>query len=109
MVLLTVQELSKAFGLNVILDKVSFTLKEGQRMGLVGVNGSGKSTLLKMLAGEMAPDSGTISTIRGTRVALLSQQADITGEMTVVEELSRVFDPLKRLEERLRGMEGVPG
>ena len=45
MVLLTLQNVTKAFGLNVILNDVSLTLKEGQRLGLVGVNASGKSTL----------------------------------------------------------------
>ena len=105
MVLLTLQNVTKAFGLNVILSDVSLTLKEGQRLGLVGVNGSGKSTLLKIIAGEMPSDSGEVSLVRGARTGLLTQQADITSDLTVVEELSRVFDPLKRLEEKLRALE----
>ena len=68
MVLLTLQNVTKAFGLNVILNDVSLTLKEGQRLGLVGVNGSGKSTLLKIIAGDMQPDSGSVSLIRGAQV-----------------------------------------
>ena len=106
MVLLTLQNVTKAFGLNVILNDVSLTLKEGQRLGLVGVNGSGKSTLLKIIAGDMQPDSGSVSLIRGAQVGLLTQQADITSDLSVVEELSRVFDPLKRMEEKLRELEG---
>ena len=105
MVLLTLQNVTKAFGLNVILNDVSLTLKEGQRLGLVGVNGSGKSTLMKIIAGDMAQDSGEISLLRGTQVGFLTQQADITSDLTVVEELSRVFDPLKKMEQKLRDLE----
>ncbi|MBR0465045.1 MAG: ABC-F family ATP-binding cassette domain-containing protein [Clostridia bacterium] len=105
MVLLTLTNVTKAFGLNTILKDVSLTLKEGQRMGLVGVNGSGKSTLFKIIAGEMPSDSGTVSLVRGTKVGLITQQADITSDLTVAEELSRVFDPLKAMEARLRDLE----
>ncbi len=110
MVLLSMQNVTKSFGLNVVLKNVSLTLKEGQKMGLVGVNGSGKSTLLKLITGEMHPDApnpdpGTISLMRGATVGLLTQFADIDSNLTVVEELSRVFDPLKQMEQRLRALE----
>ncbi len=104
------QNVTKSFGLNVVLKNINLTLKEGQKMGLVGVNGSGKSTLLKLITGELHPDApnpdpGTVSLVRGTTVGLLTQFADIESDLTVVEELSRVFDPLKQMEARLREME----
>ncbi len=110
MVLLSIQNVTKSFGLNVVLRNISLTLKEGQRMGLVGVNGSGKSTLLKLITGELHPDApnpdpGTVSLMRGATVGLLTQFADIESDLTVVEELSRVFDPLKQMEARLRELE----
>ena len=105
MILLTLSNITKSFGMNTVLRDVSLTLKENQRMGLVGVNGSGKSTLMKIIAGESQPDSGTVSLIKGTRVGLLTQQADITSDLSVVDELSRVFEPLKALEARLRALE----
>ncbi len=110
MVLLSMQNVTKSFGLNVIFKNVNLTLKEGQKMGLVGVNGSGKSTLLKLITGELHPDApnpepGTISLMRGATVGLLTQFADIDSDLTVVEELSRVFDPLKQMEQRLRELE----
>ncbi len=110
MVLLSMQNVTKSFGLNVVLKNINMTLKEGQKMGLVGVNGSGKSTLLKLITGELHPDApnpdpGTVSLVRGTTVGLLTQFADIESDLTVVEELSRVFDPLKQMEARLREME----
>ena len=60
MILLTLQNVNKSFGMNEILKEVNLTLQAGQRMGLVGVNGSGKSTLFRLINGDMAPDSGTI-------------------------------------------------
>ena len=105
MVLLTLQDVSKSFGMNCILSGVNLTLKEGSRMGLVGVNGSGKSTLMKLISGEMQPDSGSISLIKGTQVGLLTQQADIDSDLNVWDELARVFEPLRRMEDRLRALE----
>ena len=105
MVLLTLQDVSKSFGLNCILSGVNLTLKEGARMALVGVNGSGKSTLMKLIAGGMQPDTGTVSLMKGAQVGLLTQQADIDSDLNVWDELARVFEPLQRMEERLREME----
>ena len=105
MVLLSVNDVSKAFVMKSVLENVNLTLQTGQRMGLVGVNGSGKSTLFKLIAGELEPDSGSITMIKGTRVGMLTQQADIVGELTVQQELERVFEPVRRMEARLREME----
>ncbi len=105
MVLLSLQGIGKSFVMNRVLSDVSLTVKQGQRMGLVGVNGSGKSTLFKIISGEMKPDEGSMSMMKGTRVGLLTQQADLLDDLTVWEELARVFDPLKQQEARLRALE----
>jgi len=105
MILLSVNDVSKAFVMKSVLENINLVLHQGQRMGLVGVNGSGKSTLFKLIAGEMEPDSGTITMIKGTRVGMLTQQADIVGDLTVQQELERVFEPVRRMEARLRDME----
>ena len=105
MILLTVNHVSKAFVTRSVLEDASLVLQTGQRMGVVGVNGSGKSTLFRMIAGELEPDAGTITLVKGARVGMLTQQADITSELTVQEELERVFEPVRRMEARLREME----
>ncbi|MBQ4090272.1 MAG: ABC-F family ATP-binding cassette domain-containing protein [Clostridia bacterium] len=105
MILLSVNDVSKAFVMKSVLENINLVLHQGQRMGLVGVNGSGKSTLFKLIAGELEPDSGTITMIKGTRVGMLTQQADIVGDLTVQQELERVFEPVRRMEARLREME----
>jgi ATP-binding cassette subfamily F protein 3 len=105
MVLLSLMGVGKSFVMNRVLSDVTLTVKQGQRMGLVGVNGSGKSTLLRIISGDMKPDEGTMSMMKGTRVGFLTQQADILDDLTVWEELARVFDPLKQQEARLRELE----
>ena len=74
MIVLSTQNVAKSFGVNEVLKDVSFTLQQGERMGLVGVNGCGKSTLMRIIAGLESPDSGEISMARGTRVGYLAQQ-----------------------------------
>ena len=91
--------------MNSILKDVNLTLQVGSRMGLVGVNGSGKSTLFKLISGQLDPDSGTISLSRGARVGVLTQDADIQSELTIQQELERVFEPVREMERRLREME----
>ena len=105
MILLTLQNVNKSFAMNEVLKDVCLTLQAGQRMGLVGVNGSGKSTLFKLITGDMEPDSGTISLVRGTSVGLLTQDADIQSDLTIQQELERVFEPVRQMEARLRDME----
>ena len=53
MILISVQELQKSFGVHEVLRSVTFSLQKGEKMGLVGVNGCGKTTLMRMIAGEM--------------------------------------------------------
>ena len=105
MILLTLQNINKAFAMNEVLRDVSLTLQAGARMGLVGVNGSGKSTLFKIIAGQMEPDSGTVSLVKGTRVGMLTQDQDIQSDLTIQQELERVFEPVREMEARMRRME----
>jgi ATP-binding cassette, subfamily F, member 3 len=80
-----VSNLSKAYGLQVIFDDVSFTMNSGERVGLVGRNGHGKTTLFRMLLGEDHPDSGVISLPKDYRIGHLSQHIRFT-EDTVLKE-----------------------
>lgn len=105
MILLSIQNATKSFAMNTVLKDINLTLQTGQRMGVIGVNGCGKSTLFKLIAGQMEPDEGTISLIRGTKVGLLTQEADIQSDCSVQQELERVFEPLREMERRLRALE----
>ena len=105
MILLSIQDIHKAFGTNEVLRGASLTLQNGERMGLVGVNGSGKSTLMKIIAGLEHEDSGTISMQKGLRLGYLAQQGEVDPERTVLEEMESVFEPVIRMEQELRAIE----
>lgn len=105
MIVLSAQSVAKSFGVNAVLKDVSFTLQQGDRMGLVGVNGCGKSTLMRIIAGLDTPDSGEISLVRGTRVGYLAQQDMVTHGLSVWDELQKVYEPVFEMEKRLRGLE----
>jgi len=105
MIVLSAQNIAKSFGVNVVLKDVSFTLQQGDRIGLVGVNGCGKSTLMRIIAGLDSPDSGEISIVRGTKIGYLAQQDMVTSGASVWEELEKVYEPVFEMEKRLRALE----
>ncbi len=86
MPLLTINDLSHAFGGPRVLDGVNLQIEAGDRVCLVGRNGSGKSTFMRLLAGEMKPDAGTLVRAPGARVARLPQEipADVAGAVREV-------------------------
>jgi len=105
MIVLSAQNIAKSFGINAVLKDVSFTMQQGDRMGLVGVNGCGKSTLMRIIAGLDMPDSGEISMVRGTRVGYLAQQDMVTHGATIWAELEKVYEPVFAMEKKLRTLE----
>ncbi len=105
MIILALQEVKKSFGTHEVLRRVSFTLQEQEKMGLVGVNGCGKSTLMKIIAGEETADEGTVSLQKGLQIGYLAQQGKLTGRETVLQVLEEVFAPLVRMEGEMRALE----
>ncbi len=83
MTVLAALDVTKAFGERLLLSGASFTLEEGERVGVVGRNGAGKSTFAKILAGAEQPDRGSVATRRGARVAYLAQEPDLDPDKTV--------------------------
>jgi ABC transport system ATP-binding/permease protein len=79
---LSAQDLHKAYGARAILDGISVSIHEGERIGLVGVNGAGKTTLVRVLAGLEAADSGSVSRRRGASVGVLEQEPRLDPELT---------------------------
>ena len=105
MIILALQDITKSFGTHEVLKSVSFTLQDGERMGLVGVNGSGKSTLMKIICGQETADSGSVNMQKGLRIGYLAQQGELTGEETVIETLESVFEPQRQMEAEMRRLE----
>ncbi|MBY0407866.1 MAG: ATP-binding cassette domain-containing protein, partial [Rickettsiales bacterium] len=73
-----------------LLDKASLTVPAGHRIGLVGPNGTGKSTLFKLIAGELSPDTGDISMIKGASLGMVRQ--DLPDDETTVLDVVLSFD-----------------
>lgn len=85
--ILNAQGLTKAFGATALFKNISFTVSEGDRIGLIGPNGAGKSTLLKVLAGAEDPDAGEVAIRRRARVAYVRQDSEFSPGLTVRQVL----------------------
>lgn len=105
MIVLTVNSLSKSFGVELVLEDINLTLAQGERMGLVGVNGSGKTTLLRILSGQLSLDKGSIAIQKDMVIGYLEQSYEPKAGNTVFDELMDVFAPLLKVEQRLRQIE----
>jgi ATP-binding cassette subfamily F protein 3 len=103
--LLQVSNVTKSYGVNVVLSNISMQVLERERIGLVGVNGAGKSTLLKIIAGEMSADSGAIHKAKETKIGYLAQNSGLQSNRTIGEEMLAVFSHLIEAEQELRDLE----
>ena len=99
--MLNIHNLSVSFSGTFLFNKISFRLKGGDRVGLIGKNGAGKSTLLKLLAGDLENDGGTIAKEKECRIGFLRQDIDFEVGRTVVEEAELAFVEIKALEQQL--------
>ncbi len=97
--MIQLNNIAVAFGGQRVLDGLTWTLKPGQRIGLIGPNGAGKSTLLRLVAGQQAPDDGTVAMPGGTSVGYLAQDAqENASDRPVVEEAMTAFDEVLALQ-----------
>ena len=103
--ILACQNISKAFGTNEILKDASFHIEEREKAALVGINGAGKSTLFKIIVGEMTADTGEVILSKGKTLGYLAQHQDLTGDLTIYEEVLQAKQDLIRMEERIRALE----
>lgn len=102
MILLQAAHISISFGGTPVLTDITLEVKEGERVGLVGVNGAGKSTLLKILAKELTPEKGEVMKGKEVTVGYLAQNSGLDSQRTIWEEMANVFANLKKMEENLR-------
>lgn len=107
MIILSLNNISKAYGTDIILKDINFSVNENEKIGLVGINGAGKTTLFKILCHQTGYDSGSIYIPSDKKIGYLSQSLDIDMDCTVFEETMKVFKTIKDMELRLREIEKI--
>ena len=103
--ILSCQNISKAFVENQILKNVSFHIEDHEKAAIVGINGAGKTTLLRIIVGEMTPDDGQVVLAKDKTLGYLAQNSTVDTSHTIYEELLSVKADLLRLEEKIRECE----
>ncbi len=101
MIVLSANNLTKTYGTDVIIDKASFHLNAGDKVGIIGRNGAGKTTLLNMLTGELPCDEGEFFVSQNMRIGYLKQRDNFSSEGTVLEEIEGIFSGLRELENEI--------
>ena len=104
MILLSVSDLSLSYGTEAVLSGVSFSVNEGDRVGVIGVNGAGKTSLFRIIAGEEEPSAGGVFLARGKSFGLLAQntaERALTGSESLLSYMYAAFPELLALEEEI--------
>ena len=99
MIVISANNLTKEYdGSNLVLNKVSFAVNKGERIGIIGINGAGKTTLLRMLTGELPPEEGDFFVSSDLKIGYLEQDGGFDSENTVMEEVNKVFEHFPEME-----------
>ena len=108
MIVLSTTDLTLRFGTTSVLEKVSFSVDERDKLGIIGVNGSGKSSLFKLLTGEYEPTEGEVFLSKGKTMGILTQEGafdedgeDGTGDESAIQHMVHAFPALLRMEAEL--------
>lgn len=107
MIILSLNNIVKSYGTDIILRDINFSINENEKVGLVGINGAGKTTLFKILCQEIGYDTGSIYMPQDKNIGYLSQNLDLDMDCTVFEETMKVFKHIKDMESRLREIESL--
>lgn len=109
MTIFTADSINYSVGVKTIIENISFSINEGDRLGIVGVNGSGKTTFLSIATGELAPDGGNIFVAKGKTIGMLHQNEVFSSNAnctdTVLEQMYGAFPDLINAEKKLARLE----
>ncbi|MCT2583531.1 TlrC/CarA/OleB/SrmB family ABC-F type ribosomal protection protein [Actinophytocola sp. S1-96] len=98
-------EVTKRYQDQVVFDRIGFTVRPGEKVGVIGDNGSGKSTLVKLIAGHERPDNGTVTVVAPGGVGYLAQTLELPGEATARDAVDLALADLRELEAGMRRVE----
>lgn len=105
MIILNCNNISFSFGINKILDNASFTIKNTDKVGIVGVNGAGKTTLFKILTSKYTAESGEIFTAKDLNLGYLEQTSGLDLNNSILEEVLTVYSHFIDMEARIKELE----
>lgn len=109
--ILSLENVSKIYNGNTVLDNVALTIEDNDRIGLVGVNGCGKSTLLRIITGEEDPETqpepnvAHVAVTKSASIGFLAQNTGLDRSSTIIEEMTSVFSWLLKIGDELRELE----
>ncbi len=112
MIALSVSDVSLSFGMETVLKNISFSVNDGDRVGVIGVNGAGKTSLFRVITGEYTADSGAVYLQKGYNIGCLEQNPDLTalpGGTMALEYMYSAFPSLISMESRISALEGEIG
>ncbi len=104
-IILNCNKINFSFGINKILNNVSFSIKNTDKVGIVGVNGAGKTTLFKIITSEYTPESGEIFTAKDLNLGYLEQNSGLDENNSVLEEVLTVYSHFIDMEARIKELE----
>ena len=105
MIVLSCKNICKSYGITEVLKDITFSINEGDKVGIIGSNGEGKSTLFKILTKELSQDDGEVFVDKNKTLGYLSQHLALDSENTIYDEMLLVFDDLQRLEKKIADLE----
>jgi ATP-binding cassette subfamily F protein 3 len=103
--ILSCQNISKAFIVNELLQNINIIINAGEKVALIGVNGAGKTTLFRIITGELLPDDGQVIIATGKTLGYLKQNALSESDFSLYEEVYRSNDQLIHLQAELESLE----
>lgn len=105
MLVLSCSNINKTYGVDPILEDISFNVENGDKIGIIGLNGSGKTTLLNILSEEISRDSGDIYIQKNMNLGYLKQHTNIESDKSIFDECLEPFEHLIKMEKDLRRLE----
>ncbi len=101
MIVLSCNDVSKAYVVENIIENISFTVDDNEKVGLIGLNGAGKTTLFNILTENLEPDQGSIFRAKGKKLGYLKQNTNIESEKSIMNEMLTIYDNVIKMEEEL--------